>query len=49
MVPAQWADIGGFVQTVMLLARGYGLHTCPQQAWITWQRTMREFLRLRPN
>jgi nitroreductase len=48
MLPAQWADLGGFVQTVMVLARGYGLHTCPQEAWITWQRTIREFLRLPP-
>ena len=30
--PAQWADIGGYLQTVSLLARGHGLHTCPQQA-----------------
>jgi nitroreductase len=46
MLPAQWADIGGLIQTVMVLARGYGLHTCPQEAWITWQRTMRDFLKL---
>ena len=46
MLPAQWADIGGLIQTVMLLARAYGLHTCPQQAWITWQRTVRVFLEL---
>lgn len=46
MLPAQWADIGGLIQTVMVLARGYGLHTCPQQAWITWQRTVRDFLQL---
>jgi nitroreductase len=46
MLPAQWADLGGLVQTVMVLARGYGLHTCPQEAWITWQRTMRDFLKL---
>ena len=26
---AQWADLGGYLQTVMLLARAYGLHTCP--------------------
>ena len=31
MLPAQWADLGGFIQTVMVLARGYGLHTCPQE------------------
>jgi nitroreductase len=46
MLPAQWADMGGFIQTVMVLARGYGLDTCPQQAWITWQRTVRAFLEL---
>ena len=46
MLPAQWADIGGLIQTVMVLARGYGLHTCPQEAWITWQHTMRDFLKL---
>lgn len=43
---AQWADIGGFLQTVMLLARGHGLHTCPQQAWVSWHRTVRSFLEL---
>jgi len=48
MLPAQWADLGGLIQTVMLLARGYGLHTCPQEAWITWQRTMRSVLDLPP-
>ena len=48
MLPAQWADLGGFIQTVMVLARGYGLDTCPQEAWITFQRTMRTFLGLPP-
>lgn len=43
---AQWADIGGLLQTVMLLARGHGLHTCPQQAWVSWHKTMRAFLNL---
>jgi nitroreductase len=46
---AQWADIGGLLQTVMLLAREYGLHTCPQQAWVSWHRTLRTFLDLPPN
>jgi nitroreductase len=46
---AQWADIGGYLQTVMLLARGHGLHTCPQQAWVSWHRTMRTFLDLPDN
>ena len=47
--PAQWADIGGYLQTVALLARGYGLHTCPQQAWVSFNRTVREFLKLPDN
>ena len=42
--PAQWADIGGYLQTVMLLARGHGLHTCPQQAWVSLHQTVRAFL-----
>ena len=32
-----WADVGLFMQTVMIAARGYGLHTCPQAAWIKFQ------------
>lgn len=43
---AQWADIGGFLQTVTLIARGYGLHTCPQQAWVSFHNTVRDFLDL---
>lgn len=43
---AQWADIGGFLQTVALLARGHGLHSCPQQAWVSFHRTVRDFLQL---
>jgi nitroreductase len=29
-----WIDVGMFMQNVMVLARGYGLETCPQAAWI---------------
>lgn len=47
--PAQWADIGGYLQTVALLARGHGLHTCPQQAWVSFHQTVRKFLNLTPN
>ena len=43
---AQWADIGGYLQTVMLLARAYGLHTCPQQAWVAFHETVRYHLKL---
>ena len=44
--PAQWADIGGFLQNVALLARGHDLDTCPQQAWVSFHKTVREFLNL---
>ncbi len=33
MGPPQWSDVGILMQSVMLLAREYGLHTCPQEAW----------------
>jgi nitroreductase len=33
MGPPQWSDVGMLMQSVMLLAREYGLHTCPQEAW----------------
>jgi nitroreductase len=47
--PAQWADIGGYLQTVAVLAKGYGLDTCPQQAWVSFHRTVRSFLDLPEN
>lgn len=28
-----WLDCGMFMQNVMVAARGFGLETCPQQAW----------------
>ena len=31
--PPQWSDVGMYMQTVMLLARGHGLHTCAQEIW----------------
>lgn len=32
-----WADAGMYIQTIMLAAKGYGLDTCPQAAWIPYQ------------
>ena len=29
-----WLDLGLFMSNVMTLARGYGLDTCPQAAWL---------------
>jgi nitroreductase len=42
----QWADVGMFMQNIMLLAREAGLHTCPQEAWAAWPKTVGEFLEL---
>jgi nitroreductase len=44
----QWADVGMFMQSIMLLAREYGLHTCPQEAWAAWYRIVGQFLALPP-
>ncbi len=46
MGPPQWSDLGMFIQTVMLLARERGLHTCAQEAWTYWHRTLRQTLSL---
>ena len=35
-----WLDAGMFMQNVMILARGYGLETCPQQAWCEFGPTV---------
>lgn len=33
MALGAWLDCGMFMQNVMVVARAYGLETCPQQAW----------------
>jgi len=45
-VLGQWIDLGSFIQNIMLLARDYGLHTCPQEAWASFSRTVASFLDL---
>lgn len=40
MGAAQWADLGMYLQTVMLLLRAEGLHSCPQMAWSVYHRTV---------
>ena len=40
MEPPQWADCGMFMQSLMLLAREHGLHTCPQESWAQWYKTV---------
>ena len=48
MGPPQWSDVGMYMQSVMLLARAHGLHTCAQEAWSAWHRSVGEFLGLPP-
>ncbi|MGV9245975.1 nitroreductase [Streptomyces sp. NPDC003710] len=40
----QWADVGMYLQTVMLLLRAEGLHSCTQMAWAKFHRTVAEVL-----
>ncbi|MFF7467523.1 nitroreductase family protein [Streptomyces sp. NPDC008092] len=42
--PPQWADVGMYLQTVMLLLRAEGLHSCTQMAWSVYRRTVAEIL-----
>jgi nitroreductase len=48
MGPPQWSDLGMLLQTIMLLLRGEGLDSCPQEAWSRWHRTVGETLGLPP-
>ena len=49
MGPPQWSDLGGYIQTVMLLARGHGLHACAQEAWTHLHKTVPLFIGLSPS
>ncbi|MCX5562980.1 nitroreductase [Streptomyces sp. NBC_00038] len=40
----QWSDAGMYLQTVMLLLRAEGLHSCPQMAWAKFHKTVAEAL-----
>ena len=41
-----WADTGMYIQTIMLAARGFGLHTCAQAAWIQYQSPIFKHLKI---
>lgn len=47
MEVGQYADVGMFMENIMLLAREYGLDTCPQEAWARWPQTLKEHLSLK--
>jgi len=39
-----WLDFGMFLQSIMLSARGHGLHTCPQAAFAPYHQVARDVL-----
>lgn len=41
-----WSDTGMYIQTIMLAARGFGLHTCAQAAWIQFQEPIFRHLKI---
>jgi nitroreductase len=44
MGPGQWADAGMYLQTVMLLLRAEGLHSCPQVMWTMYRKTVAQIV-----
>jgi nitroreductase len=46
MCEGQWSDLGMFIQSIMLLAREYDLHTCPQECWAAFTPTVRPLLQI---
>jgi nitroreductase len=47
--PGQWADLGGFINVLALLARGHGLDTCPQVAWIRMYKIVGALVKIPPD
>ena len=39
-----WLDCGMFIQSVMIAARAFGLHTCPQAAFTPFHRIVRRHI-----
>lgn len=48
MGPSQWADLGIFLQTVMLLLTEQGIDSCAQISWALFNRTVSETLGVDP-
>jgi nitroreductase len=44
MGPPQWSDVGMWLQTIMLLLRGEGLDSCPQEFLSVYAKLIKEFL-----
>lgn len=48
MGPPQWADLGMFLQSFMLLAQSAGLSTCAQEAWARKSEAVTDFVQAPP-
>lgn len=48
MGPPQWADLGMYLQTVMLLLRAEGLDSCAQECWAMYPETVGDAIALPP-
>ncbi len=44
MGPPQWSDVGMWLQTIMLLLRGEGLDSCPQEALALHAKLIKDFI-----
>jgi len=41
-----WFDLGTFLQSILLAARGFGLHSCPQQSFSKFHRIIHQELNI---
>lgn len=48
MEPGQWADVGMFLQSLLLVAHEHGLGVCAQAAWAAMPKTVGAHLALPP-
>jgi nitroreductase len=46
--PGQWADLGSYIHTLMVLARGHGLDTCAQESWSRMHKIVGPYLKFPP-
>ena len=42
--PGQWSDLGGYIHSLMYLARGCGLDTCAQESWARMHQIVKPFV-----
>lgn len=49
MEQGQFADLGMFMQNIMVLAQEAGLNTCAQEAWAVWHQTIRDVVGIPQN